>query len=33
MINDMKKPTDTRITQLENGQVVMGNVIKNMESI
>ena len=33
MINDMKKSTDTRITQLENGQVVMGNVMKNMESI
>ena len=33
MINDMKKSTDTRITQLEHGQVVMGNVMKNMESI
>ena len=29
----MKKSTDTRIPQLENGQVVMGNVMKNMESI
>ena len=27
----MKKSTDTRITQLENGQVAMGNVMKSME--
>ena len=33
IINDMKKSTDTRITQLENGQVVMGNVMKSMEGI
>ena len=29
----MKNSTDTRITQLENGQVKMGNVMKSMESI
>ena len=28
MINDMKKSIDTKITQLENGQAVMGNVMK-----
>ena len=33
VINDMKKSTDTRITQLKNGPVVMGNVMKSMESI
>ena len=33
VINDMKKTTDTRITQLENGQAVMGDLMKNMESI
>ena len=33
VINDMKKSTDTRITQLENGQVVMGNVMKSVEGI
>ena len=33
MINDMKKSTDNRITQLENGQAVMGNVMKSMEGI
>ena len=27
------KSTDTRITQLENAQVVMGNVMKSMEGI
>ena len=33
MINDMKKSIDTRITQLENGQAMMGNVMKSMEGI
>ena len=33
MLNNMKKTTDTRITQLKNGQAVMGNLMKNMESI
>ena len=33
VINDMKKSTDTRITQLENGQAMMGNVIKSLEGI
>ena len=33
VINDMKKTTYTRITQLENGKPVMGNLMKNMESI
>ena len=33
MINDMKKSTDTRIIQLENGQAMMGNVMKSMEGI
>ena len=33
MINDMKKSTDTRITQLENGQAMMGNVMKSIEGI
>ena len=31
MINDIKKLTDSRITLLENGQVVMGNVMNSME--
>ena len=29
----MNKTIDTRITQLENGQSVMGNLMKNIESI
>ena len=29
----MKKSTDTRITQLESGQAMMGNVMKSMEGI
>ena len=33
VINDMKKSIDTIITQLENGQAVMGNVMQSMESI
>ena len=33
MINDMKKSTDTSITQLENGQAGMGNVLKSIEGI
>ena len=33
VINDVKKTIDTRITQLENGKVVMANLMKNMESI
>ena len=33
MINDMKKSIDTRITQLENGQAMMGNLMKSMEGI
>ena len=33
VINDMRKSTDTRITQLENNQSVIGNVIKSMENI
>ena len=33
VINDMKKSTNTRITLLENGQVVMGNVMNSMEGI
>ena len=33
MLNDMKKSIDTRITRLENGQAVMGNVMKSMEGI
>ena len=33
VINDMKKSTNTRITQLENGQPAMGNVMTSMESI
>ena len=33
MINDMKKSNDTRITQLENGQAVMRNVMKSMKGI
>ena len=33
VINDMKKTTDTRITQLENGEVTMGTLMKNMENI
>ena len=33
MINYMKKSIDTRISQLGNGQVVMGNVMKSMEGI
>ena len=33
MINDLKKTNDTRITQLENGQVMMGNLMKGLESI
>ena len=30
VINEMKKSIDTRITQLENGQAMMGNVMKYM---
>ena len=33
VINDLKKTNDTRITQLENGQVTMGNLMKGLESI
>ena len=33
VISDMKKSTNDRITQLENGQAVMGNLMKNMEII
>ena len=33
VINDMKKSTNTRITQLENGPIMMGNVMKSMEGI
>ena len=33
VINDMKMSIDTRMTWLENGQAMMGNVMKSMEGI
>ena len=33
LINDMKKSTNTIITQIETGQAMMGNVMKSMEGI